>query len=127
MPARTGMTRSVRARRWGSIGAAAVLIGAVAAGVGTGLASAVDCETHNLTAPVVADTWLDENSPATSKGTDSVLNVDSGSLNVDTGVASGRARALVRFAMPATVPEGCVIASARLILFSTEESAGSRA
>ncbi|HEX7255364.1 MAG TPA: DNRLRE domain-containing protein, partial [Gaiellaceae bacterium] len=94
--------------------------------VGDGSVSAVECVETTVTAPVVADTWLDENSPSSAKGSDSVLSVDAGSVNVDTGVASGRARALFRFAMPDAVPPGCVVESARLFVFSSEEDVGTR-
>jgi hypothetical protein len=113
------------------IGAATALaIGGVVLAVAIGPvakpARAAACVPTTVTVPVVADTWLDENSPTAAKGGDAVLNVDAGSVNVDTGEVSGRARALVRFAMPAAVPDGCVVASARMYLFSSEETPGTR-
>ena len=110
--------------------ATALAIGGVVLAVAIGPvaepARAATCAPTTVTVPVVADTWLDENSPTSAKGGDAVLNVDAGSVNVDTGEVSGRARALVRFAMPAAVPDGCVVASARKYLFSSEETPGTR-
>jgi large repetitive protein len=126
VPARSETSRSDRARRLGSICLGLAVTGVAALSVAAGPTSGVDCESADVIAPVVADTWLDENSPFAPKGTDSVLDVDAGSLNVDTGEASGRSRALLRFAMPAAVPEGCVVASARLFVYSSEESVGAR-
>jgi parallel beta-helix repeat protein len=114
-------------------GALAVVLGSSAAG---NLASAAvdlaadssssSCQEDIVTSVANADAWIDENSPSTAKGSDSVLNVDAGSANVDTGLVSGRARALVRFPLPSAVPPGCVVESAMLRLFSTEESVGTR-
>ena len=127
MPRTAGQSERARLGRSvltaGGIGLAIVT---ALAGI-SGSAFAVDCASANVTAAVVADAWIDEDSPFATKGTDSVLDVDGGSLNIDTGAVSGRARALVRFAMPSGIPAGCVVESARLVLFSTEESAGSRA
>ena len=112
----------------------AVFLGLRATGVAhaapsesAGSASDAACVSATVVAPIVADTWLDENSPSSAKGSDSVLSVEGGSMNVDTGVVSGRARALFRFAMPSAVPQGCVVESARLSVFSSEETAGERA
>jgi len=100
---------------------------AMSLGVEAALVSSIDCVETTVTASVVADTWLDENSPSSSKSGDSVLNVDGGSLNVDTQDVSGRARALVRFALADAAPPGCVVGSARLFLFASEETVGARA
>ena len=129
LPRRRGLTR-------GAVifaGALVAVLGSTAAG---DLASAAvdlaadssssSCQEETVTSVATADTWLDENSPFAAKGSDSVLNVDAGSVNVDTGLASGRARALVRFTLPSAVPPGCVVESARLQLFSPEESVGTK-
>jgi parallel beta-helix repeat protein len=99
------------------------------AGLGTAalrLSSTSECQETSITAPIEADSWVDEDSPSSNKGSDSILSVEGGSLNVDTGLASGRARVLVRFQLPSGVPPACVVESARLHLFSPEESAGAR-
>jgi hypothetical protein len=66
-------------------------------------------------APVIlfadADAWIDENSSSTNKGDDSILKVQSKS-------PSDNFRALVRFAFPVNLPEGCVIKSATLSLYA---------
>ena len=108
--------------------AAVAVVVAAAAALGVDPApSAVDCEAATLAVPVVADTWVDEGAPATTHGSDAVLSVDAGAVNPDTGAPSGRARALLRFALPDTPPPGCVVASAKLVVFSTEEDVGARA
>ena len=112
-----------------TVGAAALaaciaLIGAV--GVDAAPVGAAACAAATLTAPVVADTWLDEDSPLTPKGSDPILSVDAGSTDIDTGAPNGRARALLQFALPEAVPAGCVVASARLSVFSTGEQVGAR-
>jgi hypothetical protein len=67
----------------------------------------VDCgATQTITAN--ADSWIDESSPSTNKGSDSSLVVRSKNGNSDV-------RTLVRFALPA-VPQGCVLQSATLRL-----------
>jgi hypothetical protein len=114
-----GMTRFVRV-----IVGCLLLAGAIVPAAEPTRAAA--CQPTTVTAPIVADAWLDESSPAAPKGSDSVLSVDAGALDLETGVPSGRARALVRLAMPAAVPDGCVVASARLSLFSSEETPGTR-
>ena len=86
-----------------------------------------DCHATTITEPAVADSWIDEGSPFSNKGSDPVLNVEAGSPPDGEGSPSGRARALVRFRLPDGVPEGCVLAWARLRLFVPEESEGSRA
>jgi hypothetical protein len=65
----------------------------------------VDCgATQTITAN--ADSWIDESSPSTNKGTDSSLKVRSKNGASDS-------RTLVGFALPAT-PQGCVLQSATL-------------
>src|SRR5919106_553521 len=106
------------------LSAAIAVAFALAAGLtlAVDLASGAECESASVTAPVVADTWLDENSPSSAKGTDSILSVEGGSVNVDTAEVSGRARALVRFALPPGIPLGCVVESARLRIYSSEDN-----
>jgi hypothetical protein len=57
-----------------------------------------------------ADAWINQGSPTDNKGSDSTLKVMSKS--------GSNLRALVRFAMPSTVPEGCAVQSATLRLFA---------
>jgi hypothetical protein len=45
---------------------------------------------------------------------------------VDASISNGNSRALVRFQLPTAVPEGCVVETALLRLFSSEGSEGSR-
>src|SRR5918992_1109714 len=71
-----------------------------------------DCQQTTVVAPVVADSWVDLNSTLANKGSDAVLDV------------SGDARALVRFELPPSVPEGCVIESARLRLYADSGAEG---
>ncbi|HEX2505593.1 MAG TPA: DNRLRE domain-containing protein, partial [Gaiellaceae bacterium] len=58
----------------------------------------------------VADAWIDENSPSTNKGTDSILKVQSKGPR-------DNFRALVRFPLP-PVPPGCVVDRALLRLYA---------
>jgi large repetitive protein len=58
-----------------------------------------------------ADAWLDQNSTTNNFGSDSILKVQSKSSNSNN-------RALLRFPMPANVPAGCVVQSAKLRVFS---------
>src|SRR5688572_7004678 len=103
--------------------AALILVGVLVAGLGStatlnppsvavGLTadlSSSSCQGETFTSVASADAWIDENSALASKGSDSVLNVDAGSANADTGLVSGRMRALVRFPLPSVVPPGCVV------------------
>ena len=65
-----------------------------------------------------ADAWLDQSSPSSNKGTDSILKVMSKSGNANL-------RALVRFNLPA-IPQGCVLDTAKLRLFAASASSGTR-
>jgi hypothetical protein len=58
-----------------------------------------------------ADAWIDQNSAANNFGTDAILKVRSQSAN-------NNFRALVRFPMPDSAPEGCRVESATLRLFA---------
>lgn len=70
--------------------------------------------TQTLTAN--ADTWLDQNSPSTAFGADSILKVRSLANN-------NNMRLLVRFALP-VIPAGCTVASAGLRLFAAASTTG---
>lgn len=63
-----------------------------------------------------ADAWVDQGSPQTNKGSDSILKVRS-------QAPSGNFRALVRFALPA-VPAGCVVESATLRMYAASADGG---
>jgi CSLREA domain-containing protein len=68
----------------------------------------VDCS-PSITLSAAADSWIDQGSSSSNKGSDSILKVQakSGSNN----------RLLVRFELPA-LPQGCVVQSAALRLYS---------
>ncbi|HEV3484380.1 MAG TPA: DNRLRE domain-containing protein, partial [Vicinamibacterales bacterium] len=69
------------------------------------------------TASANADAWIDQNSPATNKGGDSILKVQSKG-------PSDNFRALVRFALPSSVPQGCIVGSATLRLYAASWRTG---
>jgi hypothetical protein len=69
-------------------------------------AANVDCGLP-VPIPADADSWVDQNSPASNFALDGVLKVVSQS--------GGNARALIRFILPA-IPDGCILGSARLYL-----------
>jgi large repetitive protein len=77
-------------------------------------ARAAECRAVTVTAAVEADSWIDQNSVFANKGADAVLDV------------GGTSRALVRFALPSRVPEGCAVESARLRLFADSGTEGTR-
>jgi hypothetical protein len=62
-----------------------------------------------VTLPANADAWIDQGSPSSNKGTDSILKVMSKSSN--------NLRALVQFNLPA-LPQGCIIQSVTLRLYA---------
>ncbi len=64
-----------------------------------------------------ADSWLEEASPTSNKGTDSDLKVKSQGPN-------GNFRAIVRFPLPAAAPAGCVVESATLRMFASSSAPG---
>jgi len=70
-----------------------------------------------ITSVADADSWIDQNSPSNNKGTDSILKIQS------KGPADNF-RALVRFALPTGIPQGCVIASATLRLYAAGAKTG---
>ncbi len=76
---------------------------------------APDCGSP-VTLIATGDSWLEQSSPTSNKGTDSPLKVKSQSGN-------GNMRALVRFAMPAMTP-GCLVQSATLSLFAASATTG---
>ena len=73
-----------------------------------------ECVEATVVVPVEADAWIDLNSPLATKGSDAVLDV------------SGESRALVRFPLPAEVPAGCVLESARLRVYADSGTEGAR-
>jgi large repetitive protein len=96
-----------------SFAALALVVGATAVLSAPAAGQApTECQEATVVAPVVADAWVDLNSPVANKGTDAVLDV------------SGDARALVRFQLPASVPDGCVVQSARLRLYADSGAEG---
>jgi parallel beta-helix repeat protein len=77
----------------------------------------VDCGSP-VTLTAVADAWVDQSSPSSNKGSDSILKVLSKSGN-------GNLRALVRFDLP-VAPAGCVLDTATLRVFAGSASATER-
>jgi hypothetical protein len=64
-----------------------------------------------------ADSWIDQNSSSNNFGTDAILKVRSQG-------PSDNFRALVHFALPASIPQGCVIQSATLRLYAASWTDG---
>jgi CSLREA domain-containing protein len=95
--------------------AAGNLDGSPAAHSWTISAPAPTC-TSPVTLAAAADAWIDENSPSTNKGTDSILKVQSKGPR-------DNFRALVRFPLPA-VPEDCVVDTATLRLYAASMKPG---
>jgi parallel beta-helix repeat protein len=79
--------------------------------------TAVACTPGTITVGIEADAWIDQNSSGNNFGSDSILKVQS-------KAPRDNFRALVRFAMPASVPQGCVVQSATLRLFAASGSSG---
>lgn len=71
---------------------------------------AVSCIAATETYTSSADAWIDQNSSSNNFGSDSILKVQAKSSN--------NFRALVRFDLPATPPEGCVVQSATLRMYA---------
>jgi parallel beta-helix repeat protein len=82
------------------------------------ISSAADCQESTITTVAEADSWIDEGSALTNKGSDAILNVEY-------NPPDNSLRALVRFPLPSGAPPGCVVESAKLRLFAPEESVGS--
>jgi CSLREA domain-containing protein len=72
--------------------------------------AAAACTATTITLSADADAWIDQGSPSSNKGTDSILKVNAKSSNNN--------RTLVRFALPASPPAGCVVQSATLRLYA---------
>ncbi len=70
-----------------------------------------------LTRTSVADTWIDQSSPSSNKGSDSILKLMSKN--------GANLRALVRFDLPA-IPTGCVLDTAKLRLHASSASGSQR-
>jgi hypothetical protein len=68
------------------------------------------------TLPATADAWIEESSPTSNKGDDSILKVMSKSGN-------SNLRALVTFALPSQ-PAGCVVDTATLRLYAASSVGG---
>jgi hypothetical protein len=64
-----------------------------------------------------ADAWIDQNSVSNNFGSDSILKVRSQAPSDDF-------RALIRFDLPANVPQGCVVQSATLRLYAASWTDG---
>jgi parallel beta-helix repeat protein len=76
--------------------------------------STVDCGVQQ-TLTASADAWIDQGSPLSNKGSDSILKVMSKS--------DGNLRGLVRFDLP-TMPEGCSVESATLRFYAASSVGG---
>jgi len=70
----------------------------------------VQCNPSTATYNSNADAWINQGSPSENKGDDSNLKVMSKS--------GSNLRALVQFALPAQIPQGCVVQSATLRLYA---------
>jgi parallel beta-helix repeat protein len=79
-------------------------------------AAAVDPCPVEVVQLATADAWVDQSSPSSNKGADTILKVRSQG-------PSGNFRSLVRFALP-SVPAGCVVESATLRMFASASTAG---
>ncbi len=75
------------------------------------------CTPSSVTVNVNADAWIDQNSSGNNYGSDSILKVQSKS-------PTDNFRALLSFAMPASVPAGCVVQSATLKVYAASSSSG---
>jgi hypothetical protein len=64
-----------------------------------------------------ADSWLDQNSASNNFGSDSILKVQSKG-------PGDNLRALVRFMLPESIPQGCAIQAARLRLYTASGTNG---
>lgn len=75
------------------------------------------CSTpRSQTVAVSADSWVDQSSPTSNKGTDSILKVTSKSSSLNT-------RALVQANLP-TLPSGCNVTSAKLRIYNSSPVSG---
>lgn len=80
------------------------------------ITAATTCAAPQLTLNANADAWIDQNSSSNNFGADSILKVQAKTGN--------NFRALVRFALPSTLPTGCVVQSATLKLYSASWKTG---
>lgn len=76
------------------------------------------CVASTVTTAAQADAWVNAIGDA-NKGSDAVLAVEA-------NPSAGDNRAFVRFGLPARVPDGCVVASARLRMFTSSGTEGQR-
>jgi site-specific recombinase XerC len=74
------------------------------------------CTAAPLTLTASGDAWIDQNSASNNFGTDSILRVQAKGGN--------NFRALVRFAMPSSMPPGCIIGSATLRMYAASAASG---
>jgi hypothetical protein len=70
-----------------------------------------------VTLNATADAWIEQNSPSSNRGSDSILKVKSQG-------ATDNFRALVQFALPAGAPAGCVLESATLRMYAASSTVG---
>jgi parallel beta-helix repeat protein/predicted outer membrane repeat protein len=80
----------------------------------TSAPAAVACTAGTVTYQASADAWVDQGSKSNNLGTDSILKIQAKS--------NTNFRALVKFDLPASAPEGCVVQSATLRLYSASWS-----
>ncbi len=76
------------------------------------------CLAATASIAAAADAWLDQGSPSANLGSDATLKLQS--------KPDVNWRAAVRFALPAGVPDGCVLDSAKLRLWSSAGGDGAR-
>ncbi len=119
------MTRSPSAlRRLTACASVAALLATASIGARS---ETIACAETTLVITADADAWIYENVPSANFATDGILNVDGGSpVDPDLPAPTGRTRSVVRFPVPSGTPEGCVVQSARLRLYSPEDQAGIR-
>jgi len=77
---------------------------------------APQCNATSVTYGSNADAWINQSSTSENNGADSNLKVMSKS--------GANLRALVQFALPTSVPEGCVVQSATLRLYAGSSASG---
>jgi large repetitive protein len=111
-----GAGHGCRRRAWLAAAIALVAVAGVPSTRATG-AGPASCAETTVTASAVADVWIGA-SVTSNKGADPTLDVEADPLGAHT-------RSLVRFSLPA-VPGGCVLASAKLRLYTSSGSEGAR-
>jgi hypothetical protein len=77
----------------------------------------VACTTAALTLTASGDAWIDQNSATNNFGADSILKLRS-------QAPQDNFRALVRFALPAALPQGCEVRAATLRLTANSSTTG---